>query len=416
MNILIIGGGIGGLTLALKLHAAGMNCSIRICEAVAEAKPLGVGINMLPHAMRELCGLGLEDALRKVGVEAREFAYFTHHGQFILSEPCGKNAGYDFPHFSIHRADLHKVLFDAVVERLGADVISMGHRCTGFEQDADSVTAHFADPSGNPLPSQNADIAIACDGLHSAMRKQLYPSEGAPVFHGINMWRGVTKAKPFLTGASITRIGGLFMTGKLLFYPVRNNIDDEGNQLINWVVELFSDKYEPADWTRPGDINEVLPQFENWRFEWLDAPAILRNGEFTLKYPMVDRDPVSQWTFGRVTLLGDAAHPMYPRGGNGGAQSILDAEALTRHLLAATDPRQALQAYAAERIPVTREIVLQNRTAPPDLIIDTVEKKSNGQRFERLQDVISEAELHAISKNYQRVAGWDKETVSAKGR
>jgi len=414
MNILIAGGGIGGLTLALKLKASGLPCSIHVSEAVSEFKPLGVGINMLPHAMRELSALGLEPALRVVGVEPKEFAYFTHHGQFILSEPCGLSAGYEWPHFSIHRGDLHKVLFDAFVERLGRPAIGLGERCTGFDQDEEGVTAHFVDPDGHALPSRRADILIACDGIHSAVRKQLYPVEGEPVFHGINMWRGVTRAKPFLSGASITRIGGLFTTGKLLFYPIRNNIDGDGNQLINWVVELFSDKYEPADWSHLGDVNEVLPQFESWRFDWFDPPAIMKSAEFVLTYPMVDRDPIAQWTFGRVTLLGDAAHPMYPRGGNGGAQSILDAAALTRLLLSESSPLAALRAYEAERLQPTTSIVLQNRTAPPDLIIDTVEERSKGQRFERLEDVISLDELMQISQNYQRVAGWDKASVAAK--
>jgi 2-polyprenyl-6-methoxyphenol hydroxylase-like FAD-dependent oxidoreductase len=206
----------------------------------------------------------------------------------------------------------------------------------------------------------------------------------------------------------------LFTTGKLLFYPIRNNIDGDGNQLINWVVELFSDKYEPADWSRLGDVNEVLPHFASWRFDWFDPPAIMRNADFVLTYPMVDRDPIEQWTFDRVTLLGDAAHPMYPRGGNGGAQSILDAAALTRHLVKATSPLEALCAYEAERLAPTRAIVLQNRTAPPDLIIDTVEQRANKQKFDRLEDVISREELMAISQNYQQVAGWDRASLKAK--
>jgi 2-polyprenyl-6-methoxyphenol hydroxylase-like FAD-dependent oxidoreductase len=400
-DILIIGGGIGGLTLALALHARGLPC--QIYEAAADFKPLGVGINLMPHAIRVLTALGLEADLKVFGVEAREFAFFNRHGQFIFSEPCGRFAGYEYPHFSIHRGDLHKVLFDAVTKRLGPNAIHLSHRCIGVEQNATGVTVRFEDAT----PATGA-IAIAVDGFHSAVRRKFYPGEGTPHFGGINMWRGVTRRKPFLSGASVTRIGTV-ARGKMTIYPIRQF--DDGTQLINWSTEQPRDDHKLNDWATQGRIEDFIAPFADWRFDWLDIPNLISDAEFILEYPMVDRDPVDKWTFGRVTLLGDAAHPMYPRGGNGGAQAILDAETLARLLDEMDDPLEALQAYEAARLDVTTEIVHTNRAQPPDVIIETVENLTEGEPFGRLEDVIDPAELRAISERYQNIAGYSLEKV-----
>jgi 2-polyprenyl-6-methoxyphenol hydroxylase-like FAD-dependent oxidoreductase len=303
------------------------------------------------------------------------------------------------------------VLAGAAKARIGAENVVTGHRCVGVSQDDRSATAHFVDGNGKALPSQTGDIVIACDGIHSAVRRQFYPDEGAPVFHGINLWRGLTRRKPFLTGASVTRAGGLFTTGKIVMYPILNDIDGEGTQLLNWNTEVFSDTAAAIDWHKPGRLEDFFHIYKDWRFDWLDVADLITSNHLLLTYPMVDREPVKRWTFGRVTLLGDAAHPMYPRGGNGGAQAIIDATTLARLLSETPDPVAALATYETTRLEVVNRIVLENRTAPPDLIIDTVERLTGGKRFEKLSDVISEAELKAISDRYKGIAGYDLETV-----
>ena len=405
MHVAIVGGGIGGLSTALYLHQQGIDC--RVYESVPEYKPLGVGINLFPHAMRRLFELGLEDAVREVGVEAKEFTFFNQHGQLIYREPCGRHAGYDWPHFSFHRADLHRVLLDAVMARLGPDAVHNGHRCSGFSQDDQGVTLQL--DTATTSHAVRADVVIACDGFHSAVRRQLYPEEAPAHFGGINLWRGVTRGQPFLSGASVTRCGAL-RHGKLVVYPIRNHAD--GTQTINWAVEILKSDWSENDWNKTGQLSDFIYYFSNRCFPWLDIPRLFREAEFILEYPMVDRDPIPRWSFGRVTLLGDAAHPMYPRGGNGGAQSILDAELLASLLANCDDPVQALQAYEAERRPKTRDIVLTNRSTPPDAIIERVDALTASQPFARIEDVISLTELQGMSELYKQVTSMDRAAVN----
>jgi 2-polyprenyl-6-methoxyphenol hydroxylase-like FAD-dependent oxidoreductase len=404
VEILIIGGGIGGLTLALSLHQAGIAC--RVFEAAPEIRPLGVGINLLPHAMREYTELGVAARLEKAAVTTREVRFYNRFGQLIFSEPRGRFAGYDWPQLSIHRADLHAVLLAMVRERLGEGSVVLGRKLAAVEENADSVTARFEDGS-----TARGAALIGCDGIHSAVRQLLHPDEGPPAWQGINMWRGVTRSRPFLTGATMV-IAGWLEVGKMVIYPVRDRLGGDRPQLLNWVAEIQSPRNVRQDWNLAGRLEDFYPVFESWRFEWLDVAAMIRDAESILEYPMVDRDPLPWWSRGRATLLGDAAHPMYPRGSNGAGQAVLDGRALAGCLKRGPDVPAALKAYEAARLAPAYEVVLVNRENPPDAILREVHRRTGDRPFARIEDVISKEELAGISENYKRVAGFDRETLS----
>jgi 5-methylphenazine-1-carboxylate 1-monooxygenase len=407
-DILIVGGGIGGLTLGLALHAAGIPC--RVFESAADIRAVGVGINILPHGTRELAALGLEADLARVGIATKDATFFNRFGQLIYQEPLGRAAGYDHPQFSIHRGDLQMVLLEAFRSRAGADRILTGHHCVGLEQDDSGVTLHFSQGPGGPAgQSVRGRAAIACDGINSVIRKQFFPNEGEPRYSGVNMWRGVTRWKPILSGASMTRAGWL-SHGKMVIYPIREAGSD-GLQLINWVAEIETPVYRRRDWNRPGTLDDFIGAFADWHFDWLDVPALIRAAESVLEFPMVDQDPLPRWSFGRVTLLGDAAHPMVPRGANGAGQAILDTRAMTLALLANADPAAAFAAYEKQRLETTTRVVLTNRSNPPDAILREVYQRTNDQPFKMIGDVISHDELAAMSDSYKQIAGFSKEAL-----
>jgi 2-polyprenyl-6-methoxyphenol hydroxylase-like FAD-dependent oxidoreductase len=402
-SVLIIGGGIGGLTLALSLHRAGIDC--RVYESAAEFMPLGVGINVLPHATAELRTLGVLEQLEQVAIVTREAAFFNRFGQLVYCEPAGRWAGYDVPQLSIHRADLHGVLLAEVKRRLGNDRVLNSHACVGVEDlGDDGVRARFRAPDGADLGKASGAIAVGCDGIHSVVRRQLYPHEGPPRWSGVNMWRGAAPHAPFLSGATMVRAGWLSV-GKMVIYPIRNNVDTHGNQLVNWVAELECREPVQRDWGASGRLGDFFETFQDWNFDWLDVAALIRSSPSVLAYPMVDQDPLPRWSFGRITLLGDAAHPMYPRGSNGAGQAILDASLLASQLAHNGPVPEALTEYDGVRNPATAKVVLMNRSRPPDAILKEVHERSGGKPFKHIDDIATQDELARIANDYKQVAG-----------
>jgi len=413
MTVLIAGGGIGGLTLALSLHQIGVPC--RVFESVPALKPLGVGINVLPHAVRELIELGLHDRLDALAVRTSELAYFSKHGKPIWREPRGLEAGYKWPQFSSHRGRLQQLLLDAATERLGGENILTSHHLTGWTATADGVRADFIDrATGEPAGSYDGAILIAADGIHSAVREKLYPGEGPPIWNGRILWRGITRADAFLSGRTMIMAGHEIL--KFVCYPISKQVGPDGKFDINWVAERHMPptyQWRREDYNRTADLNEFLPWFESWNFDWLDVPGLIQNCPHAYEYPLVDRDPIPQWTFGRVTLTGDAAHPMYPIGSNGASQAILDARVLTREILGQGPTQAALAAYETERRPATTDLVMLNRRNGPEQVMQLVEERApNG--FGVVTEVLSQQELEDVAANYKRVAGFQVERLNAK--
>ena len=402
-EVVIVGAGAGGLILALSLHEIGVSC--RVYDAVPEIKAVGVGINLLPHAVRELDELDLVPALDQVGIRTQDASYYNRFGQHIYTEPAGEAAGYPWPQFSLHRGDMQMVFLDAVRERLGSDSVVTGHRLTNVDLHDDGVTAHFVGPDGEDLPSVRAPMLIGADGIKSVLRSQFYPEEGDPLYSGLTIWRGATPMAPFLSGANTIRIGWMSV-GKLMVYPIRDNIDDQGNQLMNFVATLERPRPDSYDWNAKGRLEDFFPYYADWHFDFLDVPGMLQKTDPVLIYPMVDRDPLPTWTFGRATLLGDAAHPMYPRGSNGAGQAVLDARVLAGAIKRHGVTEQALREYDGIRVDATAKVVRMNRVNPPDAILREVHERSGDQPFDRLSDIISNEELRAIGERYRTVAGF----------
>lgn len=402
-DIAIVGGGICGLALALNLHRLGIPCTVY--ERAPEVKELGVGITILPHAMREFTALGIGDELFNAGIENIESCFFNRFGQLIYKEPRGKFAGYQYPEVGIHRGRLHMILYRKALSELGPERILTDRDCIGAEQDEDGVTLSFRETSsGHNVERVRAAAAIACDGINSTVRKAFYPDEQV-AFAGINTWRGVTRRKPILTGRSYMRVGSI-LTGKMVIYPIVDNVDSDGNQLINWMAEIKTDNVAKNDWNTAGRLDDFYDIYKDWQFDWLNVADMVRNADQILEYPMVDKDPVSRWTFGRITFAGDAAHPMYPRGSNGSAQAAIDARTLADCLKANPDVPAALKAYEQARLAPTTRVVRTNREFPPDFINIKVEELVGDRPFDDLDKYITQDKLRALSENYKKIAGF----------
>ena len=412
MSVIIAGGGIGGLVTALSLHRIGVD--VTVYEQVEQVRPLGVGINLLPHAVRVLTELGLQDALRAVAIETSDLSYWNRFGQEIWTEPRGLGAGYLYPQFSIHRGELQMILFDAAKRILGADRIKTGHRIAGFDELPNGrIKASFNNQAGETIATQEADLLIAADGIHSTIRARFYPNEGPPIWNGRVLWRAIThKWKPFLTGRSMIMAG--HQDEKFVCYPISRAESEKGTPSINWIAELTFDPskgWRKEDWNRVGKLEDFAPRFDKWTIDWLDVPALIRGAETVYEYPLVDRNPVDRWSFGPVTLLGDAAHPMYPIGSNGASQAILDADCLARCVAAQGETSAALEAYDAERRPATTAIVLANRGNGPELVMQlTHERAPDG--FTNIDDVVPRTEREAIANRYKQVAGFSRDAVN----
>ncbi len=408
MRVIIAGGGIGGLTAALCLHRAGID--VTVYEAVSELRALGLGINLQAGAVRVLSDLGLEPALAARAIETRELIYMNRFGQEIWRDPRGRFAGLPWPQFSVHRGELQLILLQAAIARLGRHRIRTGRRLLGFTQDEGAVRARFVDANANPVETVTADVLIGADGIHSTVRGVFHPNEGPPKWNGIIMWRGLTVAQPFLSGASMIWAG--HSGQKFVCYPIGKAHADQGLALLNWVCDLKVDNPEMLkreDWNRRGNPADFLPRYRDWRFPFLDVPAIIRGASAIHEFPMVDRDPLPAWSHGRVSLLGDAAHPMYPIGSNGASQSVFDAEALVEEL-AQGDPVAALKRYERRRLPVCARIVESNRRQGIDVMLDIVHQRTpNG--FTNLEKVLPAAELEGIVAEYKRIALQDRDTL-----
>ena len=398
----IAGAGIAGLTLALTLHERGIRSVV--WEAAPALRALGVGINILPHASRVLHRLGLGPELDATAVTTTTAAFYNRFGQHVYSEPLGRFAGHGFPQYSVHRGDLHEILLAAVVDRLGAGAVVLDRTCQYVESTSAGVTAVFADSAGG-RHQLTVPGFVGADGVHSAVRNQLHRSDIQVRYSGYNMWRGVTVMEPFLDGSTMARVGWL-ETGKLVVYPIRHDVDADGRQLVNWVAEVQAPQGSGRDWNRRGRLEDFLPVFEHWDLPWLDVPAMLRGSESILEYPMVDQDPLERWGEGPITLIGDAAHPMLPRGSNGAGQAILDADFLAASLDGAPDVAEGFQRYEAERVSATKRVVLANRTVPPDTVLKLVHDRTGDQPFRDVDEVVSRTELQDLTRRYREIAAY----------
>lgn len=410
MKALVIGGGIGGLAAALSLDAAGIECCI--CESVARIEALGLGINLQPNAVRELVELGLGAALAAVAVATSTLAYYNKHGQLVWSEPRGLAAGYRWPQYSIHRGELLLVLLEAVRARIGAENLRMSHHLVGFEETSGGVTAQFIDrASGRALPPLRADVLIGADGIHSTTRGILHPSEAIAVASGGVQWRGSIEAAPYLDGRTQAMIG--HYRQRIILYPMSRKSADRGRSLVNWLAYRYLPDgiAERESWDRKVPKERFFAAYQDWNFDWIRPAEMIAATEDIYEYYEMDHDPLDRWSFGRTTLLGDAAHAMRPVGSQAGSQAIVDGRVLAHALATEADPVTALAAYDSIRRPQMNEVILRNRQYGPEIVMQMAEDRAPGG-FERIEDVIPRAELEETARSFKLAAGFDPQTLN----
>ena len=409
MTVIVAGGGIAGMTMALTCHQ--LELPVIVHESVKTIEPLGVGINLQPNAVRELFELGLERDLAEIGIQAKEWALVGKNGNDVWSEPRGLDAGYRWPQYSVHRGHLQMMLYQQVLKRLGPKAVISDSRLKGYNNDNDHVLAHFVDSDGKEQKVEGS-ILVGADGLHSSVRAQMHPNDGPPKWGGAVMWRGTTQAKPIRTGASFVLLGKLEQ--RFVCYPISQPDPITGKAIINWIAELTYDtskEWGHSDWNTQVPVEKFINHFSDWSYEWLDVPQLIREASAVYEYPMVDRDPLTTWVDGRCVLVGDAAHVMYPVGSNGASQAIVDTRVLGSAFVKHGLDQTALLHYESLNLKEMNELVLRNRGAGPIGILGIVEERCGGV-FDKIEDVIPRSEIEQYMSNYKAAAGFAIETLN----
>jgi 2-polyprenyl-6-methoxyphenol hydroxylase-like FAD-dependent oxidoreductase len=413
--VMIAGGGIGGLATALTLHQIGVPCVV--FESVRELKPLGVGINIQPNAVRELHDLGIgADQLDTVGIPAREWALVGLNGNDIYSEPRGLLAGYNWPQYAVHRGLFHVLLYNKFIERAGKDAVRLGCRVTGYENNADGTVTAIIERADGSVSRETGTLLIGADGIHSAIRAQMHPDQPPIHWGGAIMWRGTTQAKPIRTGSSFVGLGT--HKHRMVIYPISHPDPETGLATINWIAEVTLDSTEGwknSGWFKPVGIDDFIHHFEGWSWDWLDVPSLLRGADIAYENPMIDRDPVSTWRDGNVALMGDAAHAMYPTGSNGASQAVIDARVLGTCLLEHGVTAEALAAFDEKLCGPVSELILRNRGAGPFGLLNMVDERCGGE-FENIDDVIPAEERAEFMAKYKAAAGFAIEALNSSPR
>ncbi len=409
--VIVAGGGIGGLATALTLQQIGVPCVVY--EAVREMRPLGVGINLQPNAVRELYDLGIgEAAMAAVGMLAEEWALVGLNGADIYSEPRGLSAGYNWPQYAVHRGKFHMLLHDTLLQRAGPDVLRLGSRVAGYRKTADGGVTALLEHADGGTSEAHGRLLIGADGIHSAVRSQMHPRQPPIHWGGAVMWRGATWAKPIRTGASFVGLGT--HRHRIVFYPISHPDPRTGLALINWIAEVTMDNAEgwkQSGWFRQVEISDFIHHFDDWTWDWLDVPALIRGADAAFENPMIDRDPIPTWQDGPVALMGDAAHAMYPTGSNGASQAIVDARVLGACLVEYGVSADALAAFDARLCGPISQVILRNRGAGPFGLLNLVDDRCGGA-FDNIDEVIAPEERAAFMAGYKSAAGFAIEQLN----